>query len=140
MKNTMTSFPLVILSVAILGLCLTTRLPAEAPSVSEASQRPLLAAFYWLPDGITAPEVVRRVGSPYEQCEFSKCTVLTYRLADGSGVFVEAPDGTKVSRIYCISGAGWSQLYPVASLIRLRLEPNHALQRTEAGGMSFLHP
>ena len=102
--------------------------------------KPMVAAFYWLPDGITVPELVRRVGSPYEQSELTLCPSITYKLADGSSVHAYVHDGTKIDHIIHSSGVAWSQLYPVPSLIRLQLEPNRALQRTAAGSTSVLYP
>ncbi len=128
------------LSLAILCRFLTATLSAEPLVDLNTTSKPMDAVFYWLPGGITVSELVRRAGPPVVGLESTFGRHLEYWLADGSVIDVEARDGSKVTRIVHVSGTAWSQLYPVPSLIRLPPEPNHALQRTEAGGTSILYP
>ena len=98
----------------------------------------MVATFYWLPAGLTLPELVRRAGPP-DQREYGwrRHDTLTYWLADGSSVLVLAY-GDEVTAINHVTGLKGSKLYPLPDLVRLQPEPNHALQRTEAGGTSLL--
>jgi hypothetical protein len=78
----------------------------------DGHQKPLtIEAFAKLPDDLTFPQLVHRVGEPDDDIG-SGLFIYRYHLADGSFVVVSTGDRQRIGTITHIVGAEGTQLWP----------------------------